>query len=90
MYIRGANGVTTPLTSPRRGVGERRTYGLYRGRELLGVLVDELVIDSLDWAKLYRRGLMVFMLYEHDISLRPDCRQVMVALKDRYQEVMSK
>lgn len=86
MYIRGANGVTTPLTSPRRGVGERRTYGLYCGYTLLGVFVADLYQDCVS-DKVLGSGLMVLMLMEHDVSMRPDCGRVMESLNDRYQEV---
>ena len=83
---RGMDGVTTPLTSPRRGIGERRTYGLYRNYTLLGVFVADLHQDCVS-DRLRGSGLEVFMLHEHDISLRPDCEQVMAGLQDRYQEV---
>ena len=69
-----------------RMTGERRTYGLYRSYALLGVFVADLHQDCVS-DRVLGSGLEVFMLHEHDISMRPDCEQVMESLKDRYQEM---
>ena len=73
----------------RRVPGGVHTYGLYRNYTLLGVFVANPSCDCVTVKSL--NGFMVFELYDHDISLRPDCGRVMESLKDRYQKgVMSK
>lgn len=71
-------------------VWDRRTYGLFRGGELLGVFVSGLGDECLRWQRVYGKGLTVFMLREHDITVRPDRKHLVESLKGQYQEVMSK
>ena len=69
----------------RQVTGGVHTYGLYHNYKLLGVFVASPSCDCVTVKSL--NGFMVFELYDHDISLRPDCEQVMESLKDRYKEV---
>lgn len=64
---------------------ERRTYGLFRGHMLLAVFVASLHDDCIGWERYYGKGLTVFMLYEYDVTVRPDAGRVVEGLKSRYE-----
>jgi hypothetical protein len=79
----GAGGIHQPLTIP---IWQRRTYGLFRGRTLVALFVDEVGVESLDWEKVYGQGLTVFMLREWDVTGREDWREVVGELESKYQK----
>lgn len=77
-------GVAT--AAPRRTpIHDRRTYGLFRGRDLLAVFVADLHDDCIEWERYYGKGLTVFMLMEWDVTVMPDMEQVIERLKSRYE-----
>ena len=70
-----------PLHVP---IWQRRTYGVFRGRVLVGVYVagedDECIRDGYQG-----KGLTIFMLKTHDVTVRPDCGRVIEGLKSQYE-----
>jgi hypothetical protein len=76
-------GVSTGI--PRRTpIHDRRTYGLFRDRELVAVFVAGLHDDCVGWERYYGKGFTVFMLMEWDVTVMPDCGRVVERLKSRY------
>jgi len=79
-------GIHSPLATP---LWERRTYGVFQGRELVGMFVSTHLQnqndDCVEWDTFYRRGYRIFVLLGWDVTALENWKEVVGELKEQHK-----